>query len=247
MQQPFLASFTDLSRRLRPAIAQLPVSLPPINAALRTGTPILPQTVPLNARLGNTFQALDELFENPSTLLALKDLRTAIEVTRPALEFIAPYQTVCNHWVYFWGPLGEHQSQVAPDGSGTVQNQGVKTVNPTQANNFGSIESSRPVDIPPDVDPRGAKDAAGEPLARFYDVGSYQPAIDAQGNADCQQGQEGYIRGPLTDGFRYDRGLLSDGTPTGGNWIVAKNDLPGLRGGTYVTRRLGIENLRDVP
>ena len=55
------------------------------------------------------------------------------------------------------------------------------------------------------------------------------------------------MRGPLTEGFRYGPGVLSDGTPTGGNWPVAKNDFPVLRGGTYKSRELGIDNLEDVP
>src|SRR4051794_27664083 len=41
VQRPFLADFADLSRRLRPAVQQLPVSLPAINTALKVGTPVL--------------------------------------------------------------------------------------------------------------------------------------------------------------------------------------------------------------
>jgi virulence factor Mce-like protein len=248
VQRPFLADFADLSRRLRPAARELPRSLPPINAALETGIPILPDTVALSRRLDGAFGALDDLFENPSTLLALKDLRTALTVGRPAIEFLAPYQTVCNFWVYYWHALGEHQSQPAPDGAGSVQNQGIKLPNFQQANHYGTIEASRNVDLPPGTNPIGAVDGLGQPLMRFYDVGAYQPAIDAQGNADCQQGQEGYVRGPLgRDGFRYGPGLLSDGTPTGGNWPVVMDDFPWLSGGTYVSRKLGIDNLEDVP
>jgi hypothetical protein len=74
------------------------------------------------------------------------------------------------------------------------------------------------------------------------------PAIDAQGNADCQTGQAGWVRGPLpVSGDRYGPGVVpSTGDPTGGNWPVLQENLPGLRGGTYVTRRLGIKNLKDV-
>jgi hypothetical protein len=34
---------------------------------------------------------------------------------------------------------------------------------------------------------------------------------------------------------------------SGGNWSVTVDNYPGLAGGTYVTRKLGINNLRDVP
>jgi hypothetical protein len=126
-----------------------------------------------------------------------------------------------------------------------VLNQNIKFVNFEQPNNIGSISNSRPWDVPPDEDPRTATNAAGN-LGRVYSP-PYSPAIDAQGNADCQVGQMGYIRGPFTTGGRYTAGTLPDGTPTGGNFSVTDNNLPGLRGGTYKSRELGIDNLADVP
>lgn len=243
VQRPFLADFADLSRRLRPAVKELPRSLPAINRAFRVGTPILPRTVDLNNRLRKALVELEDLFENPNTLLAIRDLRTTLAVVRPAIEFIAPYQTVCNYWNYFVHPLGEHQSTVVP--GGTVQAQGVKTVNMEQPNTYGSIEASRPWDTPPGVNPIGAKDSTGADLGRVYAT-PYQPAIDAQGNADCQNGQLGFVRGPLAPGARYGPGELSDGTPTGGNAPVLINNFPILSGGTFKSRELGINNLQDV-
>ena len=136
--------------------------------------------------------------------------------------------------------------QTGPTGGGTVQQEGGKLANTRQPNNTGTIESSRVRDVPPDMDPIGAKDAFGAPLLREY-VNPYPQAVDAQGNADCGVGQFGYVRGPLSDKGRYGRGLLADGTPSGGNWPVNLDNWPILSGGTYVTRRLGINNLRDVP
>jgi hypothetical protein len=151
--------------------------------------------------------------------------------------------------VYFLHPLGELQSVVqnGPTGGGTVLNQNIKLVNSQQDNNLGSSSSSRPVDVPPGKDPIGAQDSAGNALARAYLPQTSHPAIDAQGNADCQVGQAGWVRGPLPNGSRYGPGLVpGTSTPTGGNWPVLVDNLPGLRGGTYVTRKLGIQNLRDV-
>jgi virulence factor Mce-like protein len=239
VQRPFLADFADLSRRLRPAVGELPRSLPAINSAFRVGTEVLPDTVELNGRLRGALVELEDLFENPSTLLTLRDLGTALEVTRPALEFIVPYQTVCNYAVYFMNALGEHQSQPAP--GGTIQNQGAKTANPMQENTLGNTESSRPWDVPLDQDPRGAKDSLGEPLGRDYNPG-YHPAIDAQGNADCELGQTGYVRRFQTQG-RY-----RPGDPEGGgNYPVSDSNIPLLSGGTYKSRELGIDHLADVP
>jgi virulence factor Mce-like protein len=246
VQRPFLADFTDLSRRLRPAAQELPRSLPAFNRAMAVGTPVLPRTVKLNERFEDVFGELDQLFENPNTLLALRDLRTTLTVTRPAIEFIAPYQTVCNYGVYFFHALGEHQSLISTDKAGTAQNQGVKFMNSEQANSYGTTESSRNVDIPPGQKARGAKDAKGDDLHRLM-APLYGPAIDAQGNADCQRGQEGFPNGPLATGARYGKGELPDGTAAGGNAPNTDNDYPILSGGTFKSRELGIDNLKDVP
>jgi hypothetical protein len=148
--------------------------------------------------------------------------------------------------------------QSGPTGGGTVLNQNVKQVNSNQQNNYATSEGSRPWDIPEDQDPQGAQDALGSPLARFY-APPYQPAIDAQGNADCQNGQNGYPNGPLSQpGDRYRRGNVTDhsnaeGLPfpsefgSGANGAITPNNLPGLSGGTYKSRELGIDNLADVP
>jgi virulence factor Mce-like protein len=255
VQRPFLADFADLSRRLRPAARELPRSLPAINRAFAVGTPVLPRTVPMNERFEGAFEELDQLFRNPNTLLTLRDLRTALTVTRPAVEYVAPYQTVCNYAVYFIHPLGEHQSQVAPDKSGTVQTGGVKTVNNQQPNSYGTSESSRNVDIPPGQKARGAKSDAqhpyGPPGSELHRLIAplYNPAIDAQGNADCQRGQEGYPNGPFAAAARYGPGELPDPehAPAGGNAPVTNADYPILSGGTFKTRELGIDNLADVP
>ena len=258
VQRPFMTDFADLSRRLRPAAQELPRSLPAVNRALKVGTPVLPRTVELNERLQSAFEEAEDLFENPNTLLALRDLSTALTVTRPALEFIAPYQTVCNYFMYFAHPLGEMQSVVqdGPTGGGTVLNQNLKEVNSSQQNNYASNDGSRPWDILEGQKPQGATDALGRPLFRLY-APAYQPAIDAQGNADCQNGQNGYPNGRLNTA-RYRQGNIEDhsnaqGLPipsqvgTGGNGGITDNNLPGLSGGTYKSRELGIDNLADVP
>jgi virulence factor Mce-like protein len=254
VQRPFLADFADLSRRLRPAAQELPRSLPALNDAFRVGTPILPRTVELNERLASATAELEDLFQNPSTLMSLRDIDTALTVTRPAAEYIAPFQTVCNYFVYFALPLGEHQSQLSPDKSGTVQNQGAKHVNGDQPNNYGTILSSRNVDIPPGMHARGAKapldgsmGPPGQPIHRLQAPLYPYPAIDAQGNADCQRGQEGYPNGPFTTGGRYGPGLLSDKTPAGGNAPITDPDYPILSGGTFESIENGVDNLADVP
>jgi len=259
-QQPFYTGFTDLSHRLRPAVAELPRSLPAINSAFKVGTPVLPRTVELNENLEDALNEAKDLFENPNTLLALRDLDTALTVSRPAIQFIAPYQTVCNYLNYFIHPLGEAQSvvQSGPTGGGTSLNQNMKVPNSHQQNNYGSSTGSRPWDILAGQKPQGAKDKQGNPLFRLY-APPYQPAIDAQGNADCQLGQNGYPNGALSNG-PYSKGNIHDGSEehglpipdefgTGSNGAIVPDDnnIPGLSGGTYKSRELGIDNLADVP
>jgi hypothetical protein len=239
IQRPFLADFADLSRRLRPAARELPRSLPAINRAFAVGTPVLPRTVGMNERFEGAFEELDELFDNPNTLLALRDLDTALTVTRPAIEFIAPYQTVCNYGVYFLNALGEHQSQ--PIAGGMGERVLPKGANGEQPNALTTQESSRYVDVPASVDPNYPPESPdGEPEASLHDQ-PRGPAIDAAGNADCQAGQFGYIDGPLPTDLRYPPS--DDPEHLGGSHVVISRDTPGLAGPTYT----GVRRLQDVP
>jgi virulence factor Mce-like protein len=260
VQRVFYQDFTVTSRLLRPAAVALRQFLPSINSALKVGIPVQRRQPQLNNRLTDLNNSIRHLFAQPATLLALRDLRTNLHVGRPFVEFIAPYQLVCDYWNYWWTTLSEDQQKPSIDRQGTVQNIGMKSVDTMQPNNYQTTISSRPVDVPKGQNPLTATDPAnGSPLDRLYNP-KYEPAIDAQGNADCQGGQEGYVRGPLKPS--YSRYGLKNGVPTqanlpaaigaaspgsGGNWAVTVDNLPGLSGATYVTRQLGIRNLRDVP
>jgi virulence factor Mce-like protein len=238
VQTPFLARFADVSRRLQPGAAELPRSLPLINDALQAGVPAFRRTPELSRRLEQLFGSLEDLGDNPSTLLALRDLRTAVRVTRPALEFVAPYQTVCNYLVYFFNPLGTHISEEVP--GGTAERVLAKLAGGTQENNLGTTESKRPVDVPTDRDPQGT------PVQQSLHTQYGGPAVDAQGRADCQAGQTGYPDRLVTDP-RYPPDNSAGGFIGGGSHVVVDPDTPGLAGGTFKSRELGIDNVEDVP
>ena len=79
---------------------------------------------------------------------------------------------------------------------------------------------------------------------------------DAAVSADCQTGQTGYIDGPNNQGgAKYPPADIGpnesfkdwENSSGGGSHTTFDSDIPGLRGGTYVSRRLGIDSLRDVP
>ena len=169
-------------------------------------------------------------------------------MARPAIEFIAPYQTVCNHFIYFIHSLGELQSpvQAGPTGGGTVLNQNIKFVNFEQPNNIGSISTSRPWDVPPGEDP---KTATQRRAARSAASTARRTARRSTPRATptARSARWATSAGRSRPAAATRRATLSDGTPTGGNFSVTDNNLPGLRGGTYKSRELGIDNLADVP
>jgi virulence factor Mce-like protein len=237
VQTPFLARFADVSRRLQPGAAELSRALPLINGALGAGVPAFRRTPALGGHLEQLFAALEDLSDNPNTLLALRDLRVAVRGTRPAVEFVAPYQTVCNFFVYFFNPLGTHQSSLVP--GGTSERILAKLAGTQQDNTLASTESLRPVDVPADEDPQASNDQS---LHTQYGG----PAVDPSGRADCQAGQTGYPDRLVTDP-RWPPDTSQGGFVGGGSHVAVDPDTPGLAGGTYKARELGIDHLEDVP
>jgi virulence factor Mce-like protein len=244
-QQVFLANFTDLSNKLRPGARELDRRLPVINTAIVEGKKtnrILPI---YNRELRRVLAAVDHLTEDPNTLLALKDLTVTNRVLERLLEFIAPYNTVCNHATYWFVSLGEHISEEGNDG--TAQRVLIKFGNLTQddrANDTGHAD--RPVDVSRDEDPHTARDPEGNPLQALR-AQPYNPAIDRSGRADCQAGQWGYPHGPLVTGGRYPprSGWNEEGQteqPSGGSRVVADARTPGRAGPTFT----GVPSLRAV-
>jgi virulence factor Mce-like protein len=238
VQTPFLADFADVSRRLQPGAAELRRALPLLNGALRAGVPAFRRTPELGQRVDQLLQALADLSENPNTLLSLRDLRRALQVTRPAIEQIAPYQTVCNYLVYFFNPLGTHQSEAVA--GGTNERILAKLASRTQPNTLATTESLRPVDVPTDQPSKGPDN----PQSLHTQYGG--PAVDSQGRADCQSGQTGYPNRLVTNP-RWPPDSSAGGFIGGGSHVVVDPDTPGLAGGTYKSRELGIDNLEDVP
>jgi virulence factor Mce-like protein len=202
-QQPFLLDFADLSRRLRPGVNSLRAALPTLNDALTVGAPVLRRTPPVNRELGRVFARLDALVSQPQTKTTLLRLRETFNQAAPAARHIAPYQTVCNYWNYWFTYLPEHLSQF--DNIGTTQRVSViglpmGPVGPIpgeveaplagysglQAN---GIAGPRPNPLEAGVfKPHELPIVHGDP---------YRPAVNPNGTADCQGGQTGYPLGDL--------------------------------------------------
>jgi virulence factor Mce-like protein len=265
VQRPFLADFADLSRRLGPAARELPRSLPAVNSALVAGQEVLPRTTRYNRRTGEVLAAVDTLAENPNTLLGLQDLDTTGHVTGPLIQHVGPYQTVCNYLTYFFNPLSEHIAEVVP--GGTIERVLLRLdpgLESGQHNRFGAYTpANRPADIPIDVNP---KSEHGKEFYAYHNT-AFRPAIDAQGRADCQNAQEGFLVGPLNPPVpRYPPAVFDNSSlppnsgPSaldrgGGSSTVTASDIPyvfngGRAGPTFDPNSpdgLGVERLKDVP
>ena len=240
VQRPFLRDTATLARKLLPVAVEMERSLPLVSDAFEVGAPVQAKAPILYENTEKVFNSLEQLAANPNTLLGISDLRRTLEVATPLVEYVAPFQTVCNYWNYYWTGISEHVSETVPGGTG--QRSLMKSGNNTQDNRVNTTDGDRPVDVPVGVDPKTAKDQSQTTLQALHSS-AYTAAIDAQGNADCEVGQAGYLTGPSVPDGRYPPS--TDPAQGGGSHVVLS--VPGLAGGTYKARELGIDNLKDVP
>jgi hypothetical protein len=177
-------------------------------------------------------------------------------VLRPLAEFVGPYNTVCNNGTAFFTGLADHISEDVTGGTSEVVL--VKTGSNFQNNALSKNEGNRPADVPANVDPQKYVDPQGNHYQVLHGE-AYSPAVDAQGNADCQVGQYGYMDGPLNGpDAKYPPANIADpsGNPAtfneweknqgGASHTSTLMDHPGLAGPTFVGQRLGIGNVKDV-
>jgi ABC-type transporter Mla subunit MlaD len=101
-QRPFLRHLTTLSRELRPGVDDLRVTLPTLNSALETGTPVLGRSVGLSRRLRGVMRELAQLVGQPETGSSLERLAETFAIADPLGRFVVPAQTVCNYFNYWF-------------------------------------------------------------------------------------------------------------------------------------------------
>src|SRR3954453_4103302 len=159
-QRPFLLEFTKLSKDLRPTVATLHSHLHTINSALETGTPVVARTPIMNNATKDVFHALDDLAQNPVTLLALQDLNLTFKVLRPLAEYVGPYNTVCNNGNAFFTGLADHIGEETSGGTSEVVL--IRFGSNFQKNSFNQNESERPADVPANWDPQNSVDQQGD-------------------------------------------------------------------------------------
>jgi ABC-type transporter Mla subunit MlaD len=110
VQAPFLRDFAEFSRLLRPGVRDLRAALPTLNDVVAKGAKILPRTVRMNQDLEGAMHSLNRLVQEPATLVTLTRLSELFDQANSAGSFLAPYQTVCNYWNYWFTYLSEHFS-----------------------------------------------------------------------------------------------------------------------------------------
>ena len=191
-QRPFLVDFADLNRRLVPGVRALRRALPTLNSALVVGAPVLRDMPPVNAKLRLVFFELRNLVRQPQTKTSFLRLRETFDQAAPAANWIAPFQTVCNYFGDWLAYFPEHLSE--RDNIGTSQRVSIIGMP-------GAGESETPIDGYSGLQANGISGPGSPPAGEFkprelpiLHGNPYGPAVDANGNADCQAGQTGYLR-----------------------------------------------------
>ena len=241
-QRTFLSEFERASRELRPGVEDLATTLPVLNDAARTGTPVLNRSPATNRRLRDALVSLDETVNRPLTRVVLERLAETFDMARPLARWVVPAQTVCNYWNYWFThlpggfdrtPAGMTFRQILvnfPLGSlsantplGTLSLPGmVETpLGGYSGKSANGIRGQLPL-------PGQAQrpEAAGQPAGTFMPfelpVANSKPYMPTgQDGDDCQGGQWGYMLGDV------DVPGQPDDVPG-----VARSDLPGSRGPT---------------
>jgi virulence factor Mce-like protein len=180
VQRPFLNDLAAFGRDFAPATAELRASLPTLNHAIEVGTPVQERAARLNEQLADTLDSVRKFAEAPGTGAALRGLTATMETLNPQLRFYGPYVTVCNGPNYFFTYLAEHFSEL--DSTGSAQRALLNHAG-KQDNSVGSMEAKRPAN--------GENVRDGN--AQFSHDQPYAAAITADGRADCEAGQRGWV------------------------------------------------------
>jgi virulence factor Mce-like protein len=180
VQRPFLTDLTAFSRDFAGATEELKGALPPLNDAVKVGTPVQKRLPTLNNETAKVMVQLRELAEAPGTNAALRGLTATVTTLNPQLRFYGPYVTVCNSWNYFFTYLAEHFSE--PDTTGSAQRALVNTTG-RQEDSLGSMGADEPAN----------GEGVQEGTPQYAQDQPYGAAVAADGRADCEAGQRGFV------------------------------------------------------
>jgi phospholipid/cholesterol/gamma-HCH transport system substrate-binding protein len=137
--------------------------------------------------LEGTLRALRSFARSPTTDITLGGLTDTMRTLNPTLRWVGPHVTVCNYFTYMWTNLADHISD--EDATGTVQRVQVKLAPIEQENSLASFGATEPANAD-HIDP--VQHALFGDAVQLHDQ-LYGASVDAQGNADCEAGQRGYL------------------------------------------------------
>ena len=180
VQRPFLDDLTLFARDFAGATEELKGALPPLNDAVRVGTPVQERVPALNEEVRKTLGTVRELAEAPGTNAALRGLTATVATLNPQLRFYGPYVTVCNSFNYFFTYLAEHFSE--PDSTGSAQ-RALANVTGRQEDSLGSMGADEPAN----------GEAVIEGTPQYAQDQPYGAAVAPDGRADCEAGQRGWV------------------------------------------------------
>jgi ABC-type transporter Mla subunit MlaD len=216
VQRPFLTDSARLARAMRPVARELRPTLPLITPALERGIPVTRRSAEFYGDLKPTLVSLRDLMTDPATGIALRGLGATSKTLQPQLKFLGPFQTVCNYWNYWWTFLSEHLG--AESGQGLSQRSESKSAAP-QTNNQGSMGAYEP------VNGQGYNQSMARRGSNMHLHSTpYNHAITDSGDADCENGQRGYLRRYTT-------------IPEPEFLVQTRADIPGVQGPTYAGRK----------
>ena len=180
--RPFLRDTARFFTALQPGAKALAETSPVIAESLHAGIPVLNASPVLNAQLQPTAEALVDFQEAPGVFNGLELLTDTNRVLRPAITYIAPSQTVCNHLTLTFRNL------VLSTSGGTDNTRWLNFISfaPPSGANAESGPSSAPAN-----GPESANHLHYNPFPRT--------AAPGQGNV-CEAGNERYIRGKTVIG-----------------------------------------------
>jgi ABC-type transporter Mla subunit MlaD len=211
-QQRFLADFTEFSRALAPGISDLRITLPTLNDAIETGTPVLERSPVMNENLKKAFVQLKNLVQLPETRISFQRLKDTFDTTESLASNFVPAQTVCNYfndWTTFIPNALSDRDAVGydfrqaiagfPPGPPTVPTANVPLIGLTDLLVAQSPAVSTPVGGYSGLQSNGRSYSPSDPVGGEFKpyenpilngVGIY--GHHGESGSDCEAGQVGY-------------------------------------------------------
>ncbi|MEA2457542.1 MAG: phospholipid/cholesterol/gamma-HCH transport system substrate-binding protein [Thermoleophilaceae bacterium] len=190
-QRAFLRNATAFAAELRPGVRVLPSTLPDLADALEFGRTTLARSPALNARLANSFLAVQRFATDPLVPLGIQRLNDTVVSLDPTLKYLTPAQVVCNYGTLWFRNVSSVLSE--GDSNGTWQRF---IIIPTpQGPNSESGPSSAPADgpLPPNhlhANPYPNTAAPGQPKECEAGNEPYKLGTTIVGNVAGNQGTQ---------------------------------------------------------